>query len=212
VEARRCIVCQKLWPITNFNVGATICHSCANKSYQGHDTRTWKDRKLCKGCGRTTFLYGKICETCKRAAAAAPKLPKPIKPTKPKRPPRAILIKRLVTPIELRAAFFTWYGQFCRVCHENHPECLAFHHIDPTQKTNQVSKLWLNPDASHVLSELSKCVLICCNCHARVHAKTLDISTLPPINSTSFAIYAQSAGCICDNPILTAQQLICSVS
>jgi hypothetical protein len=203
MESRKCIVCLKLWPIKKFNPGAVICHACAGKEHRGPDRRTWSDRKLCKGCGRTTFLYGEICETCKQRAEAKPVPPKPKEPKRPKRPHKAALIKRLVRPGELRDAFFEWYGAHCRVCGEGHPECLSFHHVDPKTKSAVVSSLWKEPGAEHVLAELPKCVLICRNCHARVHAKTLDISAVETVDSDSFAIYARKSALIEDVDLST---------
>jgi hypothetical protein len=48
---------------------------------------------------------------------------------------------------------------------------LIFHHLDPSHKDFTIggkSKSW-----NKIQSELDKCVLLCANCHAEVHAGLL---------------------------------------
>jgi hypothetical protein len=67
----------------------------------------------------------------------------------------------------------------CLFCKESENVCLDFHHKDPNTKVSEVSEL-LNSfrPMRVVLAEIKKCVIICSNCHRKVHAGVLDISSL----------------------------------
>lgn len=58
----------------------------------------------------------------------------------------------------------------CIKCGENHPACLDFHHIDPTQKdsqiTNAISRGW---SMERLIKEIEKCEVLCANCHRKEH-------------------------------------------
>lgn len=58
----------------------------------------------------------------------------------------------------------------CSSCPENHPSCLQFHHLDPTKKENTIANsLRLGWSKEHILSEISKCIVLCANCHFKFH-------------------------------------------
>lgn len=59
--------------------------------------------------------------------------------------------------------------QHCLLCNENASCCLTFHHLDPKTKDTEVSLL-LNYSWNRILKEIQKCVCLCANCHAKVHA------------------------------------------
>lgn len=64
-------------------------------------------------------------------------------------------------------------GARCAVCGEDDPIVIHFHHLDPTQKTANVSKLLrYHVPLDRILEEVSKCAMLCANCHLRVHAGT----------------------------------------
>jgi len=74
-----------------------------------------------------------------------------------------------------------WYQEImkdksCKYCPENSIECLDWHHIDPSTKKSEVCKL-LNQFRSFksVLEEMNKCIVVCSNCHRKIHANTLEI-------------------------------------
>lgn len=61
----------------------------------------------------------------------------------------------------------------CTVCGEREPWVLDMHHLDPTVKeTNPASSATLKT----FLREAGKCVLLCSNCHRKVHAGVLQLS------------------------------------
>lgn len=58
----------------------------------------------------------------------------------------------------------------CSTCGENHPYCLEFHHLDSGEKDMAVSQAIVNGwSKERVLDEISKCQVLCANCHRKVH-------------------------------------------
>ena len=62
----------------------------------------------------------------------------------------------------------------CCVCGEMDPICLDFHHYNQDEKEFNISQTMTHsiPD---MLAEASKCVVVCSNCHRKIHAGTLNI-------------------------------------
>lgn len=56
----------------------------------------------------------------------------------------------------------------CSRCPERRPNCLQYHHVDPTTKRTTVSNLTKKDGYSleAVKEEIAKCILLCANCHA----------------------------------------------
>jgi hypothetical protein len=67
-------------------------------------------------------------------------------------------------------------GRSCSICKEAEQSCLDFHHLDPHKKDERVSRL-LNEFRSleRILAEMDKCILICSNCHRKLHAGILSL-------------------------------------
>jgi hypothetical protein len=62
-----------------------------------------------------------------------------------------------------------YLGNKCISCGYNKcSAALEFHHIDPSNKTNQISRM-LTSKWNIILEELNKCILLCSNCHAEHH-------------------------------------------
>ncbi len=78
--------------------------------------------------------------------------------------------------IERKNAIKKWFkeikGQLrCEQCGENHPACLEFHHLNPSEKEINLSeavaiKGW---SKNKILDEIDKCVVLCSNCHRKLH-------------------------------------------
>ena len=66
---------------------------------------------------------------------------------------------------------------YCAHCGENEPECLDFHHLDPSQKDRSVSKGMSSWSYDRVMAEIQKCIVLCANCHRKEH-KRLRINEL----------------------------------
>lgn len=64
----------------------------------------------------------------------------------------------------------------CVLCGESEFVCLDAHHVDPVEKSFGISEgVSGGKSVAAIKSELEKCVCLCKNCHARVHA---GISTI----------------------------------
>ena len=58
----------------------------------------------------------------------------------------------------------------CIKCGETETICLDYHHIDPSNKEFAISSALIhNISRERVLAEISKCVLLCANCHRKQH-------------------------------------------
>ena len=64
----------------------------------------------------------------------------------------------------------------CCLCREMDPVCLDAHHVNPVDKIRAIANM-LNTSytVERLARELSKCVCVCKNCHARLHAKTVSL-------------------------------------
>ena len=62
----------------------------------------------------------------------------------------------------------------CVVCGEEDNCCIEFHHKDPSDKNFIVAaskmRSWEN-----ILKEIDKCVVVCSNCHKKIHAGKIKI-------------------------------------
>ncbi len=56
----------------------------------------------------------------------------------------------------------------CKFCGEKEPICLDFHHL--RDKINVISQLTRYLCWESILEEINKCILICSNCHRKLHA------------------------------------------
>lgn len=62
----------------------------------------------------------------------------------------------------------------CLLCPERTECCLVAHHVDPEKKDFQLGRRRRRPPAK-VREELEKCVCLCMNCHAKLHAGILSL-------------------------------------
>lgn len=69
-----------------------------------------------------------------------------------------------------------WLQEFkktlkCEICSENEPCCLEFHHTDPNMKEINIALCatygW---SVQRTKNEIEKCIVICSNCHKKLHA------------------------------------------
>lgn len=77
-----------------------------------------------------------------------------------------------------RRAFQKWKATLsCLLCGENTPICLEFHHVNDDTKDFNISDPGVHSSLGKMVQELNKCVVLCANCHRKVHA---GIRKLPP--------------------------------
>lgn len=62
----------------------------------------------------------------------------------------------------------------CKYCSENFGPCLEFHHLEADEKEKNVSELcyksWKN-----ILKEINKCIVVCANCHRKIHHGLIEV-------------------------------------
>jgi hypothetical protein len=57
----------------------------------------------------------------------------------------------------------------CEICGENHLACIEFHHRDETTKSFTIGHVFHTTKKQKVLEEISKCIVLCSNCHRKFH-------------------------------------------
>lgn len=67
-----------------------------------------------------------------------------------------------------------WFKKFkstlkCEICGENDIACLDFHHIDKNEKEYNIAYLSKFGSLSKLKNEISKCKVLCSNCHRKLH-------------------------------------------
>lgn len=65
----------------------------------------------------------------------------------------------------------------CSYCDESEPCCMDFHHTKPSIKHKSVSTM-VNEGCSwqRIEQEIAKCVMLCANCHRKVHNGIIRLS------------------------------------
>lgn len=80
------------------------------------------------------------------------------------------------------ARYKQWYSDLketlsCSFCKEDDSCCLEFHHPND-DKEHHVSDMRGKFSKKKILEEIAKCVVLCANCHRKVHAGKIDIALL----------------------------------
>ena len=70
----------------------------------------------------------------------------------------------------LKKQMVDYKGGCCQICgYKKYMGALEFHHIDPTQKDFNLSRMKQYTFDDKVTNELDKCILVCSNCHREIH-------------------------------------------
>jgi hypothetical protein len=69
-----------------------------------------------------------------------------------------------------------WFREYkttlkCSRCPESDSCCLDFHHKNPKIKDGPVSVLASRWSTKRLLTEIKKCIVLCANCHRKLHDK-----------------------------------------
>jgi hypothetical protein len=76
---------------------------------------------------------------------------------------------------EYRKEIKDWFDDIkkslcCEKCGENHPACLDFHHTNPKNKEFSLAYARHGGHGkARILEEISKCEVLCSNCHRKLH-------------------------------------------
>lgn len=89
---------------------------------------------------------------------------------------RKIITRTITRRNQLTQAYKDWKSlQKCARCGEQDEVCLDLHHLDPTEKEYSISVLARDSFGSEKWQrELDKCVILCSNCHRKVHKYGID--------------------------------------
>lgn len=82
-----------------------------------------------------------------------------------------------------RDAVGLWLDQIrneagCCVCGGKEPCTLDFHHVNPEEKIKAITQM-IGKGLNSLEAELAKCVVVCANCHRKVHADIVNVEDKP---------------------------------
>ena len=60
------------------------------------------------------------------------------------------------------------FKDFCKICGDDRNPVLVFHHLNPKLKLFTITAGWMFSDEK-LLKEISKCIVLCSNCHREFH-------------------------------------------
>ena len=64
----------------------------------------------------------------------------------------------------------------CLICNESETVCLDFHHKNENEKFTELSKMkYSTYSLNKIIEEIDKCVILCSNCHRKIHAGLITI-------------------------------------
>ena len=72
--------------------------------------------------------------------------------------------------------------QKCLICSESEYSCLDLHHLNPADKEYAIAVSVRQMSFEKLMKELSKCVVLCANCHRKVHAGIIQLEEYLPCN------------------------------
>ncbi len=91
---------------------------------------------------------------------------------------------------KLRKYFHDWKATLkCCQCGEDDVACLDFHHSDQAAKEGNIIRM-LAKGIKSLQIELKKCVVVCANCHRKIHAH--NIETDPTMEDLAESFMRQS--------------------
>ncbi len=82
--------------------------------------------------------------------------------------------------VAVKANLVDYKGNKCQLCgYDNCFSALDFHHVDATEKETELSKMTSLSQKSQE-TEVRKCLLLCSNCHRKLHAAIRDVEKNHP--------------------------------
>jgi hypothetical protein len=92
----------------------------------------------------------------------------------------------------LKVKAILYKGGCCVKCgYSEYAEAMEFHHLDHSQKDSRIATLITSQTWKKIATELDKCILVCANCHRKIHSELLGSLTLKELLSEE-AIEARS--------------------
>mgnify|MGYP003339497367 CR=1 FL=1 len=92
--------------------------------------------------------------------------------------------------LQQKEEWFTFKGTLkCTKCGFDHIAALDFHHVNPAEKENLVSKMVANGCYAAAMEEVQKCIVLCANCH-RIHHYEENSVKLTPLTTNQLPEHA----------------------
>jgi hypothetical protein len=79
-------------------------------------------------------------------------------------------LQTIVRQRELKLQSVNYKGGCCQIC--GYDKCLGaleFHHLDPSVKEFNLSRMKSSTFNEKITKELDKCIMVCANCHREIH-------------------------------------------
>jgi hypothetical protein len=89
---------------------------------------------------------------------------------------KSLITKMRKFVIELRS-------KGCSLCSEQDPCCIDLHHMNDKDFSISTAINHSRVGWPKLIKEINKCVLLCSNCHRKVHKHNIDISNIPTLNT-----------------------------
>lgn len=85
------------------------------------------------------------------------------------------LRSRIIRFNDLKKKIIELKSKGCSWCNEKESCCLDFHHTNPSTKEFSISVAVTlqNKGIKTILKEIDKCIIICSNCHRKLHRKEI---------------------------------------
>lgn len=139
-----------------------------------------ENTKLCYKCSTTKPLFDfnksksrkdgvqSICRDCSKQAnnIGYRENPNRSKSVKENRDKVRKFNKRFITKYKIMCG--------CKLCNETEVACLDFHHLDPSMKEDNLARMD-TCSISKIKEEIRKCVVLCSNCHRKLHAGLINL-------------------------------------
>jgi len=146
-----------------------------------HNEEEYIERKICPHCGRNlpysnfTFkdkTHTKLsswCRDCQKEKAKEIRASNIEKYRSKDRENKSSAYKKK------RGIINSYKECGCVICGEKEPVCLDFHHINPDDKNFDIGKQFHIKATETIIKEIHKCVVLCANCHRKVHAGIIKL-------------------------------------
>lgn len=90
----------------------------------------------------------------------------------------------------------------CNSCGENDVSCLDFHHKDPKNKDKSISIGIREWGITRLKKEISKCEILCSNCHRKLHSKINNLSKKRAEKQKFLNLHKENHPCKCGESTL----------
>ena len=179
------VVCQGCFLLVSrdysFDLKNKLCKYCQSKRKQCSKCKKWKIKKedFHLDSGKLDGLYS-YCKSCNSEHVQKWKMQQPeyglrVKLTEVEKRLRSLRGDRIrkYSYKDILDGIKATKG--CKNCGFKDSRALDWHHVDPTQKIENISTMLANKRSlTSILEETKKCEVLCRNCHSILHAEETE--------------------------------------